>query len=159
VAPRGSITVTVRVGGPAIAGLIAAHTGWVLATRSDSEPQEANYTRYVGVANPDSDVQAAHLADFDRRLAESGWNGERVANGILTSGQTNPIAGTALLIRAASDEALEKIKGPEPAGWEDAQFVGTCFALRHSNVFVAAAHCVSGAPERLLGPISIGGVM
>jgi hypothetical protein len=94
-------------------------------------------------------VQAAHLADFDRRLAESGWKGERLDNGVVMSGHTNPIAAAALLIRASSEDAIEKIKGPEPAGWDEAKFVGTCFALRHSNAFVAAAHCVSGGSQGL----------
>jgi hypothetical protein len=146
---HGSITVTVRVGGPATAAAVAARTGWALTTRSDSEPQDANYTRYVGVPNPDGDVQAAHLADFDRRLAESGWKGERLANGVVMSGQTNPIAAAALLIRATSKQAIEKIKSPEPADPDDAEFVGTCFALRHSNAFLAAAHWVSAGHEGL----------
>lgn len=120
--------------------------GWT-ATVSTPTGEEGfvEFSRYVGgVESPDADLQSAHFAQLEHVLAEGGFDFERRSHGLVVEGQINPISAAAPLVRALSAEAREQIvTGEGPV--EEAVFAGTCFAFRHSNVFLTAAHCVEGA--------------
>lgn len=150
-APIRSITVQVEVGGPQTAQLLVAQTGWALMSLPETEPGVATYSLYVGVANPDADVQARHLEALDGALANGRWEGKRISNGVVMTGQTNPIAASGVLYRATSDEAAARARTVAPHDLEasDRVFLGTCAAFRQTNVFLTAGHCVGDDDTRL----------
>ena len=150
-APVGSITAQVEVGGPTTAQLLVAQTGWALMTPPDTEPGVATYSLYVGVANPDADVQARHLEALDQALADGRWEGKRISNGLVMNGQTNPIAASGVLYRATGGEAAGRAKtvAPHDLADSDRVFCGTCCAFRQTNAFLTAGHCVGDVDSRL----------
>lgn len=145
-AAEGSITVTLELGGPMTAAILAALTGWVLVQPPTSEQGNAMFARYVGTRRPSGEQQRAHIDAFEAAVAASNWKAQRIANGIVVDGTTNPLAATALLLSAESDEALHALRAGSvpPFSRDGVAFVGTCFAFRHTNIFVTARHCVEG---------------
>ena len=117
----------------------------------ETEPGVATYSLYVGVANPDADVQARHLEALDGALADGRWQGKRISNGVVITGQTNPIAASAVLYRATSNEAAVRAKTVAPHDLEDFDrvFLGTCCAFRQTNIFLTARHCIGDDDTRL----------
>jgi len=153
-APIGSITVQVEVGGPQTAQLLVAQTGWALMSLPETEPGVATYSLYVGVANPDADVQAHHLEALDGALANGRWQGKRISNGVVMTGQTNPLAASGVLYRATSDEAAARARTVAPHDLEasDRVFLGTCTAFRQTNVFLTTVECLGSPPRTSTAP-------
>ena len=121
--------------------------GWA-ARISEEYPAEANevveFSRYVGVDRVSGELQAAHLAQLEAALQDEGLGGvERVSNGVVVEGHINPLSAAGLLVSASTPEAEKALLADERRMIDDADFRGTCFAFRRSDVFLTAAHCVS----------------
>ena len=151
---RGSLLITVRTGGPTTATVIAAHTGWLVGNVSptgDGEEVTASFYRYVGVDDPDAETQAAHFDSFESAVEASGWKATLQSTGVVIDGQTNPVAASALVYRARTARGRKEIlAGARAPLAGHIEFAGTCFAFRHSNVFVTAAHCVGDADPSMV---------
>jgi hypothetical protein len=149
----GSLTITLRF--PKVGSLAAGaalRAGWSATVIGDEWATQKvfEFTRYVGVDRPNGDLQAAHFAHLEGALSNAGFGDfERVANGVVVDGHINPLSAAALLAAATTAQGRAELLASAPRV-EDAVFEGTCFAFRHSNVYLTAAHCVDGVPDGML---------
>jgi len=104
--------------------------------------------RYVGIPRPEAELQTAH-----HEAAQAALDGEGIVyavtgTGLEMNGGEQPLWAVAVLGGVFPAEAREQIA--ERGVWKP-RFLGSCFAFRHSNTFLTAAHCVEGIrPEDLI---------
>jgi Trypsin-like peptidase domain len=140
----GSVTIALRVKGQApLAVVVGRAAGW---TPRDLVPEDADvalvtFDRYIGVEAPDGEQQSAHFAALEGALVEAGLVISRASSGVTIGGQTDPVSATGILARALSPRGRDEMRAAAEHV-HDAEFAGTCFAFRRSNVFLTAAHCV-----------------
>jgi hypothetical protein len=147
--PPGSIEITLRFRhGGTIMHAKAAEAGWTSPFPDmHAAEQEITFSRYVGVAEPDAETQLRHLSSLLAIAAAYGPEPVSDGGNLVVDGQTNPILATAQLVSIASPELREQVekavrRGEGVSSIKGAKFAGTCFAFRHANVFLTAAHCV-----------------
>jgi hypothetical protein len=136
----------------------AAEAGWTSDAGGLQGGGEAilTFSRYVGIGNPDAETQARHLMTLKCALAADGLDFDEMSSGVVVDGQTHPVLATAQLVQASTSEGREQLESRAWAGTglgsvDGVDFAGTCFAFRHTNVFMTAAHCVHGlTPDVLL---------
>jgi hypothetical protein len=135
-----------------LAEIVGHEAGWIIGEKSDPDiGGQIEFHRYVGVDNPDGELQAAHYAHLEDSLQARGFDQiERVANGIVISGQVEPTRAVALLAAASSGRGRTEFLDSNTQRIEEADFLGTCFAFRHSNIYLAAAHCVQAVQPGML---------
>jgi hypothetical protein len=152
----GSITVPlVFEHGAFIARARAAEAGWT-STISDPHAEQVlvTFSRYLG-PDPDEQVQTQHVASLKDTLTAEGFGVGEPEVIVARDSQPNPLLATAQLVATSSPDAREQAID---AAWrrklwgtEGVRFAGTCFAFRHMNAFLTAAHCIGGVdPETLL---------
>jgi hypothetical protein len=119
----------------------------VRGARPEDEQTTIEAERYAGVPSPDGALQRAHLDEAEKVLKAEGVTYTLAGTGVTIAGGDNPFNGVAALAAIEPTEARRQIRR---AGSATPQFLGTCVAMRHSNAFLAAAHCVESVDARTL---------